>query len=82
MDPYRSSSLPVSSRWGITRWQKFYVRVARIFVDLRAKYSYQREYRNYERHLAEWREKYANRSTGFSLYTSPCPLPPPTRIEE
>lgn len=56
MNPYRDAPLPLTGpRWGITLWKKLYVRIARKFIDLRSKYKYQRQYRQYERDLADWR---------------------------
>ena len=100
MSPYRISTPPtvqLGPRWGVTFKRKLYVRVARLFTDLRSKYRYQREYNQYLRDLADWKKKY-----GDGWYTEdrpltmerdkyfrylhrvgiPMPLPPPIYINE
>jgi hypothetical protein len=57
--PYRSPAPrpePVVIPWRVTRWQKLYVRAARLVFDVRAPYRRARELRRYERRLAWWRD--------------------------
>lgn len=93
---YRTQAIIPSPRWGATRWRKLFVRVARVFFDLRQKYSRQRAVNKYHRELRNWYSKadYYHQviegmpitSTGGTdwrrLPIPPMPLPPPIEISE
>jgi hypothetical protein len=58
MSPYRQASkleANLGPRWGVSFRKKLYVKIARIFIDLKEKYHYARSYRNYLKRLAEWK---------------------------
>lgn len=97
MSPYRTPATPsiqLGPRWGVSLRKKWYVRIARLFINLREKYSYNREYRQYERDLADWKAKYGtqfyevdhpltNGPNWRQIYANPpMPAPPPIRISE
>lgn len=94
MNPYRCNATPTIEqpvRWGVTKWKKMYVKVARIFFNLREKYSYQREYNQYLRDLADWQFRFGRRPNKLRYMdyaylkierVPPMPLPPPIRINE
>jgi len=50
----------ISPRWNVTRWRKWYVRIARLVFDLREPYKYQREYNQYRRDLQRWNDAHIN----------------------
>lgn len=51
---YRTQGERLGPRWGITWKKRWYVRIKRIFVDIREPYMAQREWNDYERRLAEY----------------------------
>lgn len=91
---YRERAIILAPRWGISTWKKIYVRVARIFTNLRDRYSYQREYNQYLRNLDSWKrdqEHITFQLNGFNgnqqtrirrRMQTPMPLPPPVKIME
>lgn len=63
MNPYRQSQKPkavivLGSRWNVPSWKKWYVRIVRIFLNLRSRYEEAREYKQYERSLKRWHVEY------------------------
>lgn len=84
--PYRTNAelATTGPRWGVTRWQRWYVKIARVFWQLRQPYAYQREYNQYLRDLNEWQEKWGS----YNKYnvrwhnTPPMPVPPPIYVLE
>lgn len=82
-------------RWGTTGWKKWYVRIVRLFMDIKAQYRYQREYNQYMRDLSRWWKDHGRRIELMVIWneqtkkytrnpktTPPMPLPPPIHIAE
>lgn len=94
MSVYRTPAPPHLERWNVTPRRKWYVKIVRLFVNLRAKYAERREYNQYLRDLEDWKREYAQsrQITGKSMLVGamngrplprpPMPLPPPARIME
>ncbi len=84
--PYRTNAklTTVGPRWGVTWRRRWYVRVARVFVNLRAPYIYQREMEAYYRDLRQWKRE--RDQCLLDEHKRPClkpyPCPPPIYINE
>lgn len=83
--PYRSPAPraePDAIPWCVTRWQKLYVRVARVLFDVRGSYREGREWRNYRRALLHWHEANPRVDGRLPQKAPPMPCPPPAYVWE